>query len=107
MHTGLGQDRFRRPFARFIDEVVDHVITVAVQTRPNGFRRTDGDFMLAAAPAIYHGDCSFHRIFLPIADMIISTAKSAVRLISSITGFTSTTSMESMCPLSQTSSMAR
>src|SRR6202035_4702579 len=95
------------PLARLIDEVIHHVITGAIQRRHDGFRRTDGNFVLAAATAVDYGDCDFHRIFLPMADMIISTAKSAVRLISSITGFTSTTSMDSMLPLSHTSSMAR
>src|ERR1017187_2952651 len=107
MRARLRQDRLRGPLSRLIDEVIDHVKTGAVQFRHGGFRRTDGNLVLAAASAVDYGDCGFHRIFLPIADMIISTAKSAVRLISSITGLTSTTSMETMCPLSQISSMAR
>src|SRR5580658_1182640 len=107
MRPRLRQDRLGRPFAGRIDEVVDHVIALAIQSRLDGFRRTDGNLMLAATPAVNYGDCRFHRIFLPMADMIISTAKSAVRLISSITGLTSTTSMEIMRPLSQINSMAR
>src|ERR1035438_8295818 len=103
MRARLRQDRLGRPLARLIDEVVDYVIAGAIQARHDGFRRTDGNLVLAAASTVDYGDCGFHRIFLPIADMIISTAKSAVRLISSITGLTSTTSMETMCPSSQTS----
>src|ERR1019366_1109216 len=107
MRPRLRQDRPGRPFARLIDEVFADIVTGGIQPRHDGFRRTDGNLVLAAASAVDYGDSGFHRIFLPMADMIISTAKSAVRLISSITGLTSTTSMESMRPLSQISSMAR
>src|ERR1035441_1793516 len=97
MRARLRQDRLRRPLARPIDEGSEPVIAGAVQCPHDGFRRTDGNLVLAAASTVDYGDCGFHRIFLPMADMIISTAKSAVRLISSITGLTSTTSMERMC----------
>src|SRR5579862_9650653 len=107
MRARLRQDGAWRPFPVFADKELAHLIAFAIQSRQDRFRRTDGNLVLAAAPAVDHGDSGFHRIFLPNADMIISTAKSAVRLISSITGFTSTTSIESMCPLSLISSMAR
>src|SRR6266478_8195654 len=48
-----------------------------------------------------------YRIFFPNADSASSTAKSAVRLCSSITGFTSTISKLSMRPWSAMISMAR
>jgi hypothetical protein len=50
---------------------------------------------------------SSYRIFLPNAESASSTAKSAVRLCSSITGFTSTISKLSMRPWSAMISMAR
>ena len=53
--------------------------------------------------------CGFpaHRIFLPKAESASSTPSSAVRLASSMTGFTSVNSNESMRPESAIISMAR
>src|ERR1700691_1897399 len=56
---------------------------------------------------LFHGVNVPYRIFLPNADNANSTAKSAVRLCSSITGFTSTISKLSMRPWSAMISVAR
>src|SRR5580692_9660118 len=76
--------------------------------------REQGDLMLTAAPAKQDADSNFlhglnvaYRIFFPKADSANSTARSAVRLCSSITGFTSTISKRSMRPWSAMISMAR
>src|SRR5579885_657871 len=101
MRIRLGQNGARRPLAGFVNEDFADFVALAIEAGEDGFRGAYGDFVFAAATAVEHGDSGFHRIFLPRADIIISTAKSAVRLTSSITGLTSTTSMESMWPLSQ------
>src|ERR1700683_821465 len=88
----------RRPFARLVYEVFNDFIPPGIQSGHDGLRRPYGNLVLAAAAAIDYGDSGFHRMRFPSVDMIISTAKSAVRFRSSITGFTSTTSMESMRP---------
>jgi len=59
-----------------------------------------GERVISAAPLP-------QRIFFPNAEEISSTARSAVRLCSSITGLTSTTSKLSMRPWSAMISIAR
>ena len=54
-----------------------------------------------------HTHIGSYRIFFPNADSASSTARSAVRLCSSMTGFTSTISKLSMRPWSAMISMAR
>src|SRR4029077_3382185 len=107
MSARFGQDGTGAPLALLIDEVLDFLVLFRVQPGEDRLCRTDRDFMLAGAAAVNHGYSYFHRMRFPNPDMISSTAKSAVRLRSSITGFTSTTSMETMCRESQIISNAK
>ena len=68
LRVRLRQNRRAATIARLIDEVLRDFITRGIECRQDGFGRTEGDFMLPAAPAVNHGDSSsFHRIFFPIA----------------------------------------
>src|SRR5580698_700745 len=82
-----------------------HFVFVFVDGVENRRSRKQRDLMLPTAPAkqdadsnLFHGLNMPYRIFFPNADTANSTAKSAVRLCSSITGFTSTISKLSMRP---------
>src|SRR6185295_19554118 len=94
MSAGLGQDRARTPLTLLIDKVRDRLVLLGVQRGHHGLRGADGHFVFAGTAAIKDGNSQFHRIRFPRPDMTSSTAKSAVRFRSSMTGFTSTTSSE-------------
>src|ERR1700674_506894 len=70
-------------------------VAAATPSPSSPYPRWDGRFNMA------------YRIFFPNADSVSSTARSAVRLCSSITGFTSTISKLSMRPWSAMISIAR
>src|SRR5277367_1206121 len=89
-------------------------VFILVNGVKDGRCREQRNLMLPAASAKENADSNFphgfergYRIFLPNADNANSTAKSAVRLCSSITGFTSTISKLSMRPWSAMISIAR
>jgi len=103
----LRQDGPRRPAPVLADKEPLHLVTRRLQGGDNRFGRKQRDLMLAAAAAVDHSYTQLHRIAFPRADIASSTASAAVRLPRSSTGFTSTTSMLRMPPLSQMSSMAR
>ena len=103
----LRQNGPRTPLAVLVDKVLDQLVSRGVEPLHNGFRRAHGNLVFAAAAAVDHGYSNFHRMRLPNPDMISSTARSAVRFTSSITGFTSTTSIESMRRESQIISIAK
>src|ERR1019366_5217449 len=105
--AGLGQNRARAPLALFVYEVLDLLVLSRVQPGQDGLGRTDRDFVLAVAAAVNYGYSYFHKMRFPNPDTINSTARSAVRFRSSITGFTSTTSIETICPESQIISRAK
>src|SRR5579871_3034580 len=107
MTAGLRHNGPRLPLPFLGDEVFRNLVLSGVHRADDGLGRSQGDFMLAAAPPVDDCNARFHRIFFPSADMTSSTARSAVRFTSSITGFTSTTSMETICPESQIISMAK
>ena len=107
LRARLGQDGARAPLAVLVDEVLQNLVPGGVDARHDGLGRADRNLVLAAAAAVNDGDSTLHRIRFPSADMTSSTARSAVRLTSSITGLTSTTSMDTMAPESQIISMAK
>ncbi len=97
---GSGRIGAGTPAAVFPDQITDHFVPLGIHRGDHRFSRHQRDFMLAAAAAVNHRHprLHVHRIFFPIADRISSTASSAVRFTSSITGFTSTTSIETILP---------
>ena len=103
----FGQDRLGAPLALLVDEVLDGLVPGGIEAGEDGVGRTHGDFVLAGAAAVDYGYSYFHKMRFPSPDMISSTAKSAVRLTSSMTGFTSTTSIETICRESQIISRAK
>src|SRR6185437_9973589 len=109
MRAGLRDDWLRRPVPRAVDQEARNFIALRIHRRRHRIGRAQRDLMLAAPAAIHQCHTRFlhQRIFFPSADKINSTASSAVRLNSSITGFTSTTSIESIRWESQIISMAR
>src|ERR1019366_10620339 len=103
----LGQNRPRAPLALLVYEVLDLLVFFRIQPGKDGLGRTDLDCVLAGAAAVNHGYSYFHKMRFPNPDMINSTARSGVRFRSSMTGFTSTTSIEAMCRESQIISRAK
>src|SRR5260370_4239554 len=96
------------PFLR--DQVVQHLVLFGIHGVDDGFGGAKRNFMLTAAPSINDRDTSFYhryKILFPIADITNSTAYIAVRFTSSITGLTSTTSMDAILPVSFSDSIAR
>src|ERR1700691_2857890 len=100
-----------QPATIFGDASGNDIIFFFVNGVKNRSSREQRDFMLAAAAAEKNSDAklahSAYKIFFPKADNANSTARSAVRLCSSITGFTSTISKLNMRPWSAMISMAR
>src|SRR5262249_25229152 len=107
MRPRLRHDRPWIPLAFPVDEVLRPLVFRGIHRVHDGARRAHRHFVLTAAAAVDDGYSQFHRIRFPNPDMISSTARSAVRLTSSITGFTSTTSSETMPPESQIISIAK
>src|SRR5215471_1619325 len=104
----LGKDGTRLPAASLGNQNAPHLVEVRIHRGDHRFRRAERDLMLAAASAANHRHPqTAHKILFPKADKISSTASNAVRLASSITGFTSTASMETISPLSHIISMAK
>src|SRR5260370_27305210 len=100
----------RAPLPFFRDQVMQHLVLFGIHGVDDGFTRAKRNFMLAATPSINDRDTSFYhryKILFPIADITNSTANIAVRFTSSITGFTSTTSMDAIRPVSFSVSIAR
>src|SRR5204863_6185778 len=109
VRAGLRQNGTGFPAAVLANQIAHHFVALGFQRGDNGFGRAQRDLMLATAASINHGYARFHiqRIFFPMAERMSSTASSAVRLTSSITGLTSTTSMESTLAESQAISITR
>src|SRR5208283_1906775 len=103
----LGQDGPRRPLTVPTDKVFRNLVLIPIQASRHGTRGAHRDLMFPTAPAVDDRYPQLHRMRFPIPDMINSTARSAVRLTSSITGFTSTTSIETIFPESQIISSAK
>src|SRR5580704_1832907 len=102
------------PSALLGDADGHYFVLVFVDGVENRRGREQGDLMLSTAPAKQNANSKFfhsfnagYRIFFPNADNASSTARSAVRLCSSITGLTSTISKLNMRPWSAMISMAR
>ena len=92
----LGEDGARVPPAVLTDEESQDLVLLRVHRGDDRFGGTKGDFVLAAAAAVEYRYSQFHRILFPKADITSSTASIAVRLAWSITGLTSTTSIDVM-----------
>ncbi len=84
------------------------LVAFRVHRSHDRFRRAEGNLVFAGPAAVQNRHAQFaHKILFPIADITSSTASNAVRFTSSITGFTSTISIDTILPLSLTVSIAR